>query len=847
MQIDHATYVVQDHVQYITCGQAEWDDDVYRSLHTDVSYFQSGSGGTNTTATVRVENTSNPSVPTEQVFWVNSVWQGDPGGKQGTAAYFGPATEEERIIASKLDYSGTSPNFPLVYVNQAQIVDVSNNTISGFNSIAPSLGVVYVTGNSATRAYQVHINNNTVIGFSSTVPAILFDYAVDYEVVGGTFEGPGTGTAIVTTANTFGGSIGPFQMASTDTPVNDVSGFAAVFYHNPATSALVVKSPLVAGSVNAILAVDGVKYTTLPAAVAACPSGGCTIYVPDNVNPTLSSVLAITKPIHLIFGRNTITCTMADPGISSGCINITSGDVEIEGQGTSTLFTQNSGGNIQVGINLTGQTNIKIHDMFFNWQDQTMTILPPTNYYTCIRSSSGSSDLRFYNNTMTMGGNRGFDIRGASRVWLQNNYFYNTGYHVAGSTTGGVGNGSPASIDIAGTTNSTDIWCENNQVNIAGDALACVGIRVHVNHNTVRGAADFGETPMSTEAALDVSRSQDAEIIGNHVYNGAGPQLSTQSIAVAGGPSGLGLGYQIEGNSFVVNTSCCGIAATDPRVIVGSIAGGGLTSGQSKGYGFVNNTLDGVRVTSDTIDGLTIKGNRFHNISSSIASGIAIDLEQTTNGFGSVMANFVVSGNSFFTDNSSLLIAVNLGAGITTPDSCVLTDNATSTGVTDDLFIESGFSTATCLISMGSNKTIGSYTNGTSPVSLVTATTVTSTTVNMGRFNISQGTVLVSGDFALSGWGTGATVAVNNNAEDALGEITVTAGTSPSANPTVVLTFHNGAFPLNGQCVESRGEGAAPSTGFWTSTQTTTQSTWTFQGTPIASTGYILKWICGGH
>jgi hypothetical protein len=244
MQIDHATYIVQDHVQYVTCGQAEWDNDVYRSLHTDVTYFQSGSGGTNTTATVRVENISNPSVPTEQIFFIDCTWQGDPGGKQGTAVYFGPATQEERVIASKIDYFSDSPNFPLVYVNQANIVDISNNTISGYSTVAPALGVVYVTGTSGARATQVHINNNTTISFSNTVPAILFDYAVNYEVVGGTFQGPGSGTAIVTTTNTFGGSIGPIQMASTDTPVNDVSLLSAVFYHDSSSGQLDITSKL---------------------------------------------------------------------------------------------------------------------------------------------------------------------------------------------------------------------------------------------------------------------------------------------------------------------------------------------------------------------------------------------------------------------------------------------------------------------------------------------------------------------------------------------------------------------------------------------------------------------------
>src|SRR5208283_2193143 len=51
LQIDHATAIDLRDVQFVNCGQAEWVNDAYQVGHHHVSYVQSGSGGTNTTAT----------------------------------------------------------------------------------------------------------------------------------------------------------------------------------------------------------------------------------------------------------------------------------------------------------------------------------------------------------------------------------------------------------------------------------------------------------------------------------------------------------------------------------------------------------------------------------------------------------------------------------------------------------------------------------------------------------------------------------------------------------------------------------------------------------------------------
>jgi hypothetical protein len=226
--VDHSTVVDFRDVQFIQCGQAEWIDDAYQVGHHHVNYFQSGSGGTNTTATVRVENTSNPGVPSEQIYWDDhSVWEG-ASGMQGTAVYFGPATNQERISGSKIDYNGSAANFCLISIVSASIVSINDNTISDSNITSPANGTVCVGGTSGTHSDQVSIVNNPVISLNNTIPAVWLDYTTNYIVSNNGFGGlgAGLGTAISVTANAFGGNILGNRMNTVDALLTDASGLS---------------------------------------------------------------------------------------------------------------------------------------------------------------------------------------------------------------------------------------------------------------------------------------------------------------------------------------------------------------------------------------------------------------------------------------------------------------------------------------------------------------------------------------------------------------------------------------------------------------------------------------------
>lgn len=110
------------------------------------------------------------------------------------------------------------------------------------------------------------------------------------------------------------------------------------------------------------------------------------------------------------------------------------------------------------------------------------------------------------------------------------------------------------------------------------------------------------------------------------------------------------------------------------------------------------------------------------------------------------------------------------------------------------------------------------------------------------------GTAHVAGDYALSaGWGASGAVTVTG-ARDTGGRISVAcAGAGVAANPTVALTFKDGTWGTAPAVVISRGDTAAPTTGFWALTSiSATVATWTFIGLPVAGSSYVFDFVAIG-
>jgi hypothetical protein len=110
-----------------------------------------------------------------------------------------------------------------------------------------------------------------------------------------------------------------------------------------------------------------------------------------------------------------------------------------------------------------------------------------------------------------------------------------------------------------------------------------------------------------------------------------------------------------------------------------------------------------------------------------------------------------------------------------------------------------------------------------------------------------NGTAHTAPDYALSGgWGTTASVAIVD-AKDRRGIIDVTSlGTGQAANPTVILTFSDGAYGTAPVVVATRGDALATAGQWRVTAQTATTVTFTFFGTPVAAEVYGLHFVVVG-
>lgn len=103
------------------------------------------------------------------------------------------------------------------------------------------------------------------------------------------------------------------------------------------------------------------------------------------------------------------------------------------------------------------------------------------------------------------------------------------------------------------------------------------------------------------------------------------------------------------------------------------------------------------------------------------------------------------------------------------------------------------------------------------------------------------GTALETTDFALiaSGWGTGASVS-SVDGTDAAFRVQITAGSSPTASPSLTLTYKDGAFGTAPFAIVQRTGGNDTSLSVLVATTTTTVLTVTMSGTPTNGNTTIL-------
>ena len=126
---------------------------------------------------------------------------------------------------------------------------------------------------------------------------------------------------------------------------------------------------------------------------------------------------------------------------------------------------------------------------------------------------------------------------------------------------------------------------------------------------------------------------------------------------------------------------------------------------------------------------------------------------------------------------------------------------------------------------------------------------VTRETADFKRLAASVGTAIVAADYAAhANWGTTPTIAPLAGSTDTRGSVTVTAQATTGANPTLTLTFKDGAYAAAPLVVACKGgtAAAAPTTTFWIASSTTTTAVFTLIGTPTAGNDYVLNYAVLG-
>ncbi len=164
---------------------------------------------------------------------------------------------------------------------------------------------------------------------------------------------------------------------------------------------------------------------------------------------------------------------------------------------------------------------------------------------------------------------------------------------------------------------------------------------------------------------------------------------------------------------------------------------------------------------------------------------------------------------------------------------------------------------------------IGSYTCGT-PVARQGCTAFVDTglgasgslpsgnstgTESAKRYSVDTATTLVSGDFTLgTGWGSTAALAITNaTSKDSAYTVTITTGGSGIAiNPTLQITFHDGAFnnPAGTNpvpvCIQPQTGGNDVFANVSVSARSATSYTFTWLGTPTTGKTYEFSGLCQG-
>lgn len=504
--------------------------------------------------------------------------------------------------------------------------------------------------------------------------------------------------------------------------------------------------------------------------------------------------------------------------------NVKIKDITLDGNGNN-----NAAGEQNHGVNITGENNnitlqgMTIHDM----QGDSIYI-----------GSTGASDVtknvKIIDNYIYNLGRQGYTIAsgGVNQILIKGNTC-EVGTYVTTSTSNG--NCIHFETDVVVASVSHDIVIEGN-TNIGNGISITAADTVPWNNITITGNTVTYNISTSKDI-LSVLNSRNVSITGNTLYGVSGTPSSAILVQDPGPTS------ETENVVISGNTIFCSACTNDGILVFGS-AGvslkGNVTIANNSIFGSGSSSNDDCIEVSTTVRNIVISGN---NLSDCQEAGIAIRGGQYFTVVGNIVHNFTTQGILAFTNPDTVgqgtitgnvvyndSITTQTGVSIPTTEAGILVFGNNLKGNNTPISIASG---ATDSIGLFNYTAAGSPTQ-TSKADLL----------GFRRLRFNGGTAHVSGDYALSaGWGDAASVAVTIG-NDTRGRIVVTSeGTGQGANPSVTLTFKDGAFPATPIPIVSRAGGSQLSVPFIAIGISATQAVFTFIGTPVAAETYTFQFI----
>ena len=216
-------------------------------------------------------------------------------------------------------------------------------------------------------------------------------------------------------------------------------------------------------------------------------------------------------------------------------------------------------------------------------------------------------------------------------------------------------------------------------------------------------------------------------------------------------------------------------------------------------------------------------------------------------GAATLNSTIAVTGTSTLTGDVTTIADLNVGVDLDVAGDAQVDGTLDVVGVAtfdDDIRVSTGYLT----YNSGQNQWFCRNAADSAAAQLTTAThTISGSTnrIHTPRIAFAGFSNLDSSDFSTpssSGWGAGSSVSTVDGGDTCF-TFTITAAGTPSANPTITITFTS-SFPYSPIAVTTRAGGAQLGVGFSVVSSSTTTLVLQFDGTPVAAETLSCNVFC---